>query len=371
MKVAMIGWEYPPFKVGGLGTHCYGLTRALADIGVNVDFYMPKLHSGKIKGKKNLRIIEVGEGSILPYDRPTEQPLTGENFFDSVYEYNRLCSEKVNGDYDLVHCHDWLTVDAGIAVKKKLGIPMILTVHSTEYDRSGGIYPNEWFINIEKRGMENADKIIAVSNFTKRTIVEKYGIPEEKIRVIHNAVNPVGAGNNKRKIILFLGRLTIQKGAEFFLRAAKKVLEKEDCTFVVAGYGEMLPKLIDLSINLGIANRVMFTGPITDEEVKHIYRISSIYVLPSVSEPFGITALEAVTAGTPVILSKTSGVSEVLRHCLLVDFWDVDEMANKIVALLRYKPLHKMLTENAEKEVRLFTWDRTARKTLDVYMGVA
>jgi len=369
MKIAMIGWEYPPFKVGGLGTHCYGLTKALADLDVKIDFFMPKFSSGKPEGSKNLNIKEVGITKVFPYDRPYEEALD-DDFFESVYTYNRLCAEKINGCYELVHCHDWLTMQAGIAVKKKLGIPLVLTVHSTEYDRCGGIYPNEWFINIEKTGMENADRIIAVSNFTKRIIVEKYGIPEEKIRVVHNAVSPIGEGKKRKKIVLFLGRLTIQKGPEFFLRAAKRVLEKEDCLFVVAGSGDLLPRLVNLAVKLDIADKVMFTGPLTDEEVKHIYQISSVYVLPSVSEPFGITALEAVSAGTPTIISKTAGVSEVLKNSLVVDFWDVDEMANKIVALLRYKPLHKMLSENAKKEVAFFTWDRTAEKTLEVYNEV-
>ncbi|HID25878.1 MAG TPA: glycosyltransferase family 1 protein [Thermoplasmata archaeon] len=368
MRIAMIGWEYPPFKVGGLGTHCYRLTRALADLNVKIDFYMPKLSSSKPENTRNLRIKEVGVTRVFPYDKPYEQPIEG-GFFESVYMYNRLCSEKIKGCYDLVHCHDWLTIQAGVTVKKRLGIPLVFTVHSTEYDRCGGIYPNEWFINIEREGMENADRVIAVSNFTKKIIVEKYGISEGKVRVVHNAVSPIGEGE-KSKIVLFLGRLTIQKGPEFFLRAAKRVLEEEDCLFVVAGSGDMLPQLISLAVDLGIAHKVMFTGSLTDDEVKHIYRIASVYVLPSVSEPFGITALEAVSAGTPTIVSKTAGVSEVLKNCLLVDFWDTEEMANKIVALLRYKPLHKTLRENAKKEVAFFTWDVTAKKTLEVYKEV-
>ncbi len=370
MKVAMIGWEYPPFKAGGLGTHCYGLTRSLADKNVKVDFYMPKTkHSAGNSGKKNLVIKEVGETEIFPYDRPEDKELAGQ-FFESVYRYNDLVVEKVKGNYDLIHCHDWLTMKAGVALKEKLGIPLVLSVHSTEYDRSGWICPNDWFINIEREGMEKADRIIAVSHFTKGVIVDKYGINPDKISVVHNAVYPIGEGE-KQEIVLFLGRLTIQKGAEFFLRAAKKVLEYEpDSRFVVAGTGDMLPRLINQAVDMGISSKVIFTGLLTEEEVRHIYRISNVYVMPSVSEPFGITALEAVSAGTPTIASKTAGFSEAFQNCLRVDFWDTDEMANKIISLLRYDPLHKTLATEGKRELDLFTWDRVAEKTIDVYNRV-
>ncbi len=369
MKIAMIGWEYPPFKAGGLGTHCYGLTQSLAEKNVCVDFYMPKTKHNTNSNKNNLVIKEVGETEIFPYDRPEDKELVGQ-FFNSVYRYNDLVAEKVKGDYDLIHCHDWLTMKAGVALKEKMGIPLVLSIHSTEYDRSGWLYPNDWFIKIEKEGMEKADKIIAVSHFTKRVIVDKYGINPDKISVIHNAVYPLGE-TEKQNIVLFLGRLTIQKGPEFFLKAAKKVLDHGVSTrFVVAGMGDMFPSLIDKALDMGISNYVIFTGLLTEEEVKHIYRIASVYVMPSVSEPFGITALEAISAGTPTIVSKTAGVAEAFRNCLQVDFWDTDEMANKIISLLRYDPLHKTLSSEGKREINLFTWDSVADKTINVYNGV-
>lgn len=375
MKIAMIGWEYPPFKAGGLATHCYGLTRSLADKNVSIDFYMPKTKQSAGNDKSNLNIIEVGETEIFPYDRPDSKEIGG-NFYDAVYDYNNLVVSKVEenikkyGKYDAIHCHDWLTMKAGISLKEKWGIPLVLTIHSTEYDRSGWLYPNQWFIDIEREGMLKADTIIAVSNFTKKVIVEKYCINPDKIIVVHNAVYPISEGN-KKEIVLFLGRLTIQKGAEFFLKAAQKVKDFEpDAKFVVAGTGDMLPRLIDQAIDLGISDRTIFTGRLTEEEVKHIYAISSVYVMPSVSEPFGITALEAISAGTPTITSKTAGFSEAFKNCLRVDFWDTDEMANKIVSLLRYDPLHKTLANEGKREIELFTWDRVADKTIDVYRGV-
>lgn len=375
MRIAMIGWEYPPFKAGGLATHCYGLTRGLADKGVVVDFFMPKTKRSVGSDKINLRIIEVGETDVFPYDRPDVKEIGG-NFFDAVYFYNNLVVSRVDdrirkkGRYDAIHCHDWLTMKAGIVLKERWGIPLILTIHSTEYDRSGWIYPNQWFIDIEREGMQKADRIIAVSHYTKRIIVEKYGIDPDKIVVVYNAVYPIPEGR-KREIVLFLGRLTIQKGAEFFLKAAQKVKDFEpDARFIVAGTGDMLPRLIGQAIDMGISDRVVFTGRLTDEEVRHIYGISSVYVMPSVSEPFGISALEAISAGTPTIVSKTAGVTEAFNNCLRVDFWDSDEMANKIVSLLRYDPLRRTLAREGRSEVELFTWDRVAGRTVDVYRGV-
>ena len=241
-------------------------------------------------------------------------------------------------------------MEAAVVLKKKWVFRLVLTIHSTEYDRSGWLYPNQWFIDIEKEGMQKADKIIAVSQFTKRVIVEKYGINPNKIEVVHNAVYPIGEGE-KQNIVLFLGRLTIQKGPEFFLRAAKKVSEYEkNCKFVVAGAGDMLPRLVDQAVHMGISDKVVFTGALTDEEVKHIHRTASVYVMPSVSEPFGITALEAISAGTPTIMSKTAGASEAFRNCLRVDFWDTDEIASKIIPLLRYESLVASLWPTEEKE---------------------
>ena len=336
---------------------------------------MPKSKKTANSDKPNLKIIEVGETEVFPYDRPDSKEIGG-NFFEAVYYYNSLVISKVeenikkNGKYNAIHCHDWLTIKAGISLKEKWGIPLILTVHSTEYDRSGWLHPNQWFIDIEREGMQKADRIIAVSHFTKRVCVEKYGINPNKITVVHNAVYPIAEGH-KKEIILFLGRLTIQKGAEFFLKAARKVKDFEpDTKFVVAGTGDMLPKLISQALDLKISDSVIFTGRLTDDEVKHIYGISSVYVMPSVSEPFGITALEAISAGTPTIASKTTGFSEAFSNCLRVDFWDTDEMANKIISLLRYDSLHRTLATEGKREINLFTWDQVADKTIDVYIGV-
>jgi len=375
MKIAMIGWEYPPFKAGGLATHCYGLTNSLADKNIKVYFFMPKTKHKAGSNKANLKVIEVGETEIFPYDRPDDKAIGGK-FFEAVHRYNDLVVARVKaiakkeGKFDAIHAHDWLTMEAATTLKQDLGIPLILTIHSTEYDRSGWVYPNQWFIDIERAGMQKADRIIAVSSYTKNIIVEKYGIHPDKVSVVHNAVYPIPEGQ-KQDLVLFLGRLTIQKGAEFFLKSAKKVLDFEpDTRFVIAGTGDMLPRLIHDAVDMGISDRVIFTGRLTDDEVKHIYSISSVYVMPSVSEPFGITALEAISAGTPTIVSKTTGFSEAFKNCLKVDFWDTDEMANKIISLLRYDPLSRTLSHEGKREINLFTWDRVADRTIEVYNGV-
>jgi glycosyltransferase involved in cell wall biosynthesis len=336
---------------------------------------MPKTNRSASRDRLNLRIIEVGETDVFPYDRPDVKEIGG-NFFEAVYHYNNLVVSRVEecikskGKYDAIHCHDWLTMKAGVVLKERWGIPLVMTIHSTEFDRSGWLYPNQWFIDIEREGMQKADRVIAVSQYTKRVIVEKYGIDPDKISVVHNAVYPIPEGH-KREIVLFLGRLTIQKGAEFFLKAAQKVKDFEpDARFLVAGTGDMLPRLIGQAIDMGISDRVVFTGRLTDEEVRHIYGISSVYVMPSVSEPFGISALEAISAGTPTIVSKTAGVTEAFNNCLKVDFWDTDEMANKIISLLRYDSLRGTLAREGRSEVELFTWDRVAVRTIDVYRGV-
>jgi glycosyltransferase involved in cell wall biosynthesis len=347
----------------------------LADLGVCVDFFMPKTGSSVVSDRDGLCIVEVGECEVFPYDRPDVREIGG-GFFDAVFFYNELlvgcvldCALRCGG-YDLVHCHDWLTMRAGMVLKGLLGVPLVVTVHSTEFDRCGWLFPNDWFVDLEREGMLAADCVIAVSHFTRRVLLERYGVPEGRVVVVHNAVYPVGEGC-KREIVLFLGRLTVQKGAEFFLRAAQKVcLLEPDVRFVVAGTGDLLPRLISEAISLGIGDRVFFTGLLSDEEVRHIYGISSVYVMPSVSEPFGITALEAASAGTPVVVSRSAGFSEVFSSCLRVDFWDVDEMANKIVSLLRYDVLHRSLSVNGLREICLFTWDRVAGRTLDVYRSV-
>ena len=390
MKVLMFGWEFPPLSSGGLGTACYGLTKSLSKKGVEITFVLP--YSGDIDADF-LKIIPAGNVKIRnissflqPYMSSQEykkslgkkpQPkIYGSTLFEEVARYT-LAAEKIaeEEDFDIIHCHDWMTFGAGIRAKKKKGKPLVLHVHATEHDRTGGHQVNQHVYDLERHGIHKADKVIAVSNFTKTKIMDHYGLPSEKIRVVHNAVDfsqhyydeDFGIKKTDR-IVLFLGRITLQKGPDYFVHAAKKVLGHEkNVKFVIAGSGDMEPFIIEKAAELGIADKVLFAGFLNQDDVERAYKMADIYVMPSVSEPFGITALEAMKYKTPSIVSKQSGVSEVVRHCLKVDFWDVDEMSSKIIALLRYKPLHETLKEDGYFEVKRFSWDTPAEKCIQVY----
>ena len=398
MKVLMFGWEFPPMSSGGLGTACYGLTKGLSNKGVEITFVLPysaesdadfiKLRStNKIP---NLKLRKI-DSAIKPYmtsesyhsfvskKSATQAKIYGSTLFDEVHRYN-LAAEKIaeEEDFDVIHCHDWMTFGAGIRAKKKKNKPLVMHVHATELDRTGGHKVNQHVYDLEKQGMHKADKIIAVSNFTKHKIMSHYGISPEKIEVVHNAVDfsqhyyDESFGINKAgKVVLFLGRITLQKGPDYFVEAAKKVLEHEkNVKFIVAGTGDMEARMIEKAAELGISDKVLFAGFLNPDDVEKAYKMADIYVMPSVSEPFGITALEAMKNKTPSIVSKQSGVSEVVNHCLKVDFWDVNELSSKIISVLRYPNLKDSMSENAYNEVQKFSWDQPAQKCIEVYNKV-
>lgn len=283
--------------------------------------------------------------------------------------------------YDLIHVHDWLTAGAGIELKRMMKRPLVQTFHSTEFDRN--VWPWDYILGIERKGAVEADRIITVS---RRMVerVKKLGGREGKIRVVYNGVDatrfdvhyddshPHALFKRGRMVVLFLGRLTEQKGPVQFLHAAKKVLEqKKDVLFVMAGSGELQPLLINLAIDLGIIDNVMFLGYVSDEDQKKLYAVSDVYVMPSTSEPFGITVLEAMSSGTPVIISRTAGVGEVVKTALRVDFWDIHGMASKIIAVLNYPSLRKVMSRLELSEVRSITWGKTADETIRVYKEVS
>ncbi len=415
----MLGWEFPPFVSGGLGIHCFELTRALAALGVEIDFFMPATTTPVFAPW--MRVIQVSEASFSEFSRKVRLPLLvgssytgrrpfaqggagfgggtgalklngkgevqayGLDFFEAVQRYNLLVQELVGlydskARYDLVHCHDWITAKAGVALKKSRALPFVFTVHSTEFDRTANLWPFEWILNVEREGVREADKVITVSRQSRQQLISRLGADPEKVSVVYNAIDCSKFSQRARKeqfgisekIVLFHGRLSVQKGVEFFIRAAKKVLEREkNVRFIVSGKGDLLPRLVDLAVELGIADKVSFAGYMEEEKLPVLYAISDVFVLPSVSEPFGITALEAMASGTPVIVSKSSGVTEIANHCLKVDFWDVDEMANKILALLRYPALGPEMAGNECAEVKNFSWDKTAGETLRVYREAA
>ncbi len=426
MKVLMFGWEFPPHISGGLGTACYGLTKGLAGLDdVRVLFVVPKAFGDEDQSvvqliganrvpvsqkefifreeQAKMDYIEV-QSEIVPYMSEEEfwelkkqnfsfEPRflkTTEGFYvnfsgsygsglmDEIRNY-ALIAELIaaQNDFDVIHAHDWLTFPAGIAAKRIKGKPLIVHVHATEFDRSGenvnpGIYA------IERHGMEQADKIIAVSNFTRQIIIEKYGIAPEKITTVYNAVTH-DAGEQKteikkginEKLVTFLGRITIQKGPEYFIEAAYLVLKKMDnVRFVMAGSGDKMNEMITRVAQLGMADKFYFTGFLKGTDVDRMFQLTDVFVMPSVSEPFGIVPLEAMLADVPVIISNQSGVSEILNHAIKVDFWDTYAMADSIYGLLNYPALSEFLKESGKKEVRAMNWEQSARKVREVYYSL-
>lgn len=429
MRVLMFGWEFPPHIAGGLGTACYGMTRGLAKNGVDVIFVMPKASGdedqrfvkvvnasdvettfGPVDGSEDiwdkLTFIQI-DSNMVPYISPEEyatyhdeyvksgrrvcqsgdvwkQRYTfsgkyGANLMEEVARYAMVAAQvarNLEGQFDVIHAHDWLTYYAGIAAKRVSGKPLVVHMHATEFDRSGE-HINEQTYAIERAGMEAADKVIAVSNLTRNIIIEKYGIPADKVVTVHNAVRfAEGSGNEAErgvddKIVTFLGRITYQKGPDYFVEAAAKVLKRvPNVRFVMAGSGDMMNHIVRRVARLGIADRFHFTGFLRGEDVHKMFTLSDVYVMPSVSEPFGISPLEAMKSNVPVIISKQSGVAEVLDYAIKVDYWDVDAMADAIHALICYPALSKMFARKGLEEVTGLKWDNAAAKIKAVYESV-
>ncbi len=396
VKVLMFGWELPPENSGGLGVACLGLSQKLSERGVDLTFVVPRKTEAMDRGffnllSANVNYKEIEVNSCLsPYISPEkyesilreEDNIYGETLFEEVAAY-RKCAKKIAlfEKFDVIHAHDWLSFGAGVEAKKVTGKPLVVHVHATEFDRGGGKGIDSRVYGREKEGMELADKVVAVSNYTKNIIVEKYNIPSDKVEVAHNGVNlkekPVGKNLLEAfkeagyKTVLFVGRITLQKGPDYFLEAAQEVLKhNEKIIFVVAGSGDMEHQIIRQASELGISDKVLFPGFIRGEELHGLYRSADLFVMPSVSEPFGLTPLESLINGTPVLLSKQSGVSEVLTHALKVDFWDTKEMANKILTTLNHDCLKDCLTENGKAEVDKITWDSAADKCLKIYQSL-
>jgi len=386
----MFGWEFPPFNSGGLGTACYGLVKSLSKKNIGLSLVLPfpyECDFAKIVNNHNFKNVKIKKLNYLlkPYTtskiynedlkKIKKDKIHSNSLYEEVMRYASEAEDIAKSEeFDLIHAHDWLTYEAGIIAKEISGKPLVIHVHATEFDRTGGNGVNTFVYEVEKRGMEKADLIIAVSNFTKDKIIKFYGIDSEKIVVIHNAVENFSNKKydfplkDKNKIVLFLGRITIQKGPDYFIYMSKIVAEYiKNVKFVIAGDGDMKKFMVDKAGELGILDKYLFTGFLRGEDIEKAYKLSDVYVMPSISEPFGITPLEAMTNGTPCLISKQSGVSEVVTHALKTDFWDVEEMANKIIAVLKYKELSQSLKQNGLNEVKKFNWDEVAEKCIDVY----
>lgn len=426
----MFGWEFPPHIAGGLGTACYGMTRGLARNGVDVTFIVPHAY-----GDEDLRFTHVvnasdvealygstGSGAddilekmsfihidsnMVPYISPEEyesyheqyvksgrktwsttdawkQRYTfsgkyGANLMEEVARYAVVAAQvarDLEGQFDVIHAHDWLTYYAGIAAKRVSGKPLVVHMHATEFDRSGENI-NRRVYAIEKAGMQAADRVIAVSELTRRIVIGKYGILADKVVTVHNAVR-FGESEEaaperavKDKVVTFLGRITYQKGPDYFVEAAAKVLQRvSDVRFVMAGSGDLMNHVVRRVAQLGIADRFHFTGFLKGGEVQRMFRLSDVYVMPSVSEPFGISPLEAMRSGVPVIISRQSGVAEVLDYAIKVNYWDVDALADAIYGLLTYPALGRMFASKGLEEVTGLKWTNAAAKIKTVYETV-
>ncbi|MFO7536176.1 MAG: glycosyltransferase [Kiritimatiellia bacterium] len=430
MRVLMFGWEFPPHISGGLGTACFGLTQALAHQNVDILFVVPRLKSPpannhvkllsasevRVSGKarkqfeKNIHAIWEGRLAIRPVESTLFPYATPETYAER--EYIKQTREKVGslesdetsslleveGDYganlmaevlrysqagaalagreqfDVIHAHDWMAFPAGILARDLTGKPLIVHVHSLEYDRSGA-NGNPEVIRIEKAAMETADRVIAVSHYTRGIIISEYGISPDKIDVVHNAVSRAEAPAVYRshtipdeKLVLFMGRVTFQKGPDYFIEAASLILKiMPGIRFVMAGSGDMLPRMVRRAAQLRIGSRVHFTGFLKGPVVEQMYARSDLYVMPSVSEPFGIAPLEAMLYDVPVLLSRQSGVREVLRNALSVDFWDVREMASQILSVLMHPRLAGEIVKNCREEIKTIRWEKAAESVVNVY----
>ncbi len=419
MRILMFGWEFPPHISGGLGTACYEITRTLAHHGAQIDFVVPRAepptdtaHVKLVAASKSTLAyppttdefferldIKPFDSILRPYlndeeyltilnstteravTRPNQQSVItpashyGHNLMAEVARYSEVGEELAKGDdFDLIHAHDWMTFLAAIRAKRATGKPLVVHVHSVEYDRSGS-HINQNIFDIEKLGMQEADHVIAVSHYTRNLILDQYGIAPDKVSVVHNAVSRRNIGPvyhvvrpRDEKIVLFLGRITSQKGPDFFVEAAARVLEKmSNVTFVMAGSGDMLPRLIERVGELRLGRHFHFTGFLNGHEVERMYAMSDLYVMPSASEPFGLSPLEAMLYDVPVLISKQAGVNEVLPHALTVNFWDVSDIANKILAILKYPVLSRELLRNGRKDLRKIRWEAAAARIQLIY----
>ncbi|NQU86910.1 MAG: glycosyltransferase family 4 protein [Mariniphaga sp.] len=423
MKVLMFGWEFPPHISGGLGTACYGLTKGLAEFeDIEVTFVVPKAFGDEdqstmqLIGANNIPIskkqiyfediqkkidyYEV-DSEIIPYTDPEEfwqlkskkyskrsqfvntdedgkiefSGQYGTDLMHEIWNYSLVADVIArDSEFDLIHAHDWLAYPAGIAAKKRTGKPLVIHVHATDFDRSGGSV-NPQVYAMEREGMEAADQIITVSNLTRNIVIEKYGVNPDKITTVYNAVEPVSDKEGLKikkgideKIVTFLGRITMQKGPEYFVEAANLVLQKIDnVRFVMAGGGDMMDAIIHRTAQLKISDRFHFTGFLRGDDVFQMLRMSDVFVMPSVSEPFGIVPLEAMQSNVPVIISKQSGVSEILKYAIKVDFWDVNAMADAIYGLVNYPSLSGLFKKFGKEEVEDLKWKYSAKNVRDVY----
>ncbi len=398
MRVLTFGWEYPPSKNGGLGVACYGLTRELVAAGIEVIFVLPKSQETKgnarflFADQARLVTIRHTEAWLRPYQqsddlvevivgyRPDGTPIIkSRTILEEVHRFAHQASLIAKEEtFDVIHAHDWTSYLAGVAAKVASGKPLVLHVHATSYDQAASDNVDPAVRQVELEGFTAADSIVTVSGFTRNILIKKHGVPADKITVVHNGcdseepprLSPAleELKRQGKKIVLYHGRISIQKGVDHFIRAARKVVDVDSSVvFVISGWGDMTNQIIEQVGTLSLSQHVRFAGALWDEERDRMYQSADLVVMPSVSEPFGLVPLEAISHGTPALITKQSGVAEVLTHALKVDFWDVDEMANQILSSLRYPVMRRQLVTEGQQQLKLLSWREAARKIHTLY----
>lgn len=393
VTVLKFGWEFPPHHYGGLGVACQGLVHGLIQLGTRIILVLPYRYAGDVDScvfPYNDQLLKVERLPVVLkpyvsslYENSSSVSVTtalySDAIFAEVFSYAQLArSIATNYTFDVIHAHDWLSICAGLEAKKISGKPLIIHIHATELDRTGGNGVHPTVFSIEQEGMQAADAVITVSHQTKKVLVERYGIPAEKITVIYHGV-PLHVETFRRQelshvpknMVVFVGRVTLQKGPDYFVAVAKKVLQyRDDVHFVIVGSGDMQALLMRKVAQEGLAERIFFTGFLAGHEALHVLSMAKVFIMPSVCEPFGLAALEAMKLEVPVIISRTAGVCEVTTHCLKSDFWDINAMADHVLALLSYPSLTKTLKHNAYQALRGLSWQEAARQCLAVYQGL-
>lgn len=401
MRVLTFGWEFPPAKNGGLGVACYGLTRELLQKGVEVIFVLPKTQTtvgdARFLFADTERLVKVVHTDvaikpycqsdsvvdvIVGYDSAGKPIYKSRTIIDEAHRFAHQASIIAKEEeFDVIHAHDWTSYLAGVAAKLASGKKLVLHVHATSYDQAAGNNVDPVIKKIETECFAMADKVVTVSGYTKNIIVKKHGVPADKVVVVHNGCEtdepvrhaPVlqGLRDQGKKIVLYHGRISIQKGVDYFVKAARRVVDVDpNVVFVISGWGDMKSQVIDMVGELGLSQNVLFAGALWEEERDQMYQTADLVVMPSVSEPFGLVPLEALQHGTPSIISKQSGVSEVMKHVLKVDFWDTDEMANQILSSLRYDAIRHQMVSEGKEQMKCMSWKTAAQKVHDIYRNL-
>jgi glycosyltransferase involved in cell wall biosynthesis len=401
MRILTFGWDYPPSRNGGLGVACYGLTRELVAAGAEVIFVLP-ITQQTVGGarfvfadqSRRVRVREVESllqpyhqgGSlvhfIVGYDIEGKPIIRSRTIIEEAHRFAHQASLIAQEEiFDVIHAHDWTSYLAGIAAKCASGKPLILHVHATSFDQAAGANVDPEIYKIEREAFALADRVVTVSQFTKNIIVERHGVSPEKVVVVHNGCDTHEPPRHEqtlqelkaqgKRIVLYHGRITIQKGVDYFVRAARRVVDVDpSVVFVISGWGDMMRQIIEQVGAMGLSRHVIFAGALWEDERDRMYQSADLVVMPSVSEPFGLVPLEALQHGTPSLISKQSGVGEVMSHVLRVDFWDVDEMANKILAAMRYPVMRRQLVQEGKQQLQQLSWREAATKVYDLYRSL-